>query len=355
MGRGRRRVVLALVGLALAAAGCGDGDGGDAADDTGWIVGLLDRIPDTAEPFGEVMVVDLPSAAAAAGTAVPGSGAPDEMIADYFLGMPRDALLPDLLRDPAPDFGDLTADLGIDPSRVLLAITAGTPPETYQVLEGDFDAATIDAAVRSDPIWSDLLTTTEHAGVAYFVWGNDFEVDTSRVTPVRPVGRGGRLGLDDGFLYWVPWTAGMEGLIDAGADAVATLADDPVLGRVARALEEAGVYSAILTDTPLLDDGTASGRGLGVGGGRDEAGAYWVIVAVHDTAAAAQESATAVRSVLSEGTILSTGQLWSERVTGFDIEVEDDMLVVVVRSAGREGDWLQAYYTRELPLVAAQG
>ena len=355
MGRGRRRVVLALIGLALAAAGCGDGDGGDAADDTGWIVGLLDRIPDSAEPFGEVMVVDLPSAATAAGMAVPGSGAPDEVIADYFLGMPRDALIPDLLRDPAPDFADLTADLGIDPNQVFLAITAGTPPETYQVLEGDFDAAAIDAAVRSDPIWSSLLSTAEHRGVTYYAWGDDFEVDTSRVTPVRPVGRGGRLGLDDGFLCWVPWTAGMEGLIDAGADAVATLADDPVLGRVARALEEAGVYSAILTDTPLLDDGTASGRGLGVGGGRDEAGPFWVIVAVHDTATAAEESAAAVRSILTEGTISSTGDEWAQRVSGFEVTVEGDMLVVIAHAAAGEGDWMRAYYTRELLLVAAQG
>jgi len=277
------------------------------------------------------------------------------MVADYLLGMPRDALITDLLRDPAPDFGDLTAELGIDPSRVFLAITAGTPPETYQVLEGAFDAAAIDTAVRSDPIWSGLLSTAEHRGVTYYTWGGDFETDLTRVTTVRPLGRGGRLALHAGFLYWVPWTAGMEELIDAGAGAVPTLADDSRLAQAARALAAAGVYSAILTDRPLVDDAAVSGLVLGIGGGRDGAGAYWVIVAVHDTAAAAQESAAAVRSVLSEGTILSTGQPWSERVTGFDIKVADEMLVAVVRSAGREGDWLQAYYTRESLLVAAQG
>jgi len=287
--------------------------------------------------------------------AVPGSEAPDDMIADYFLGMPRDALIPDLLRDPAPDFGDLTADLGIDPSRVFLAITAGTPPETYQVLEGDFDAARIDAAVRSDPIWSDLLSTAEHRGVTYYAWGGDLEMDLTRVTNVRPLGRGGRLALDTGFLYWVPWTAGMEGLIDAGAGAVPTLADDPRLARAARALAASGVYSAILTDRPLVEGAAMSGLVLGIGGGRDEAGAFWVVVAVHAGAAAAEEAAASFRSVLTEGVSAVTHEPWSERVTGFDIEVEDDMLVGVVRSAGREGDWLQAYYGREMLLVAAQG
>ena len=99
----------------------------------------------------------------------------------------------------------------------------------------------------------------------YYAWGDDFEIDLSRVTPVRPLGRGGRLAVDDGFLYWVPWTAGMEGLIDAGAGRTATLADDPPFARVAGALEAAGVYSAVLTDRGL--DDTTSALAVGAGGG----------------------------------------------------------------------------------------
>ena len=346
-----RRAGLLGLTLMLAVAACGGGD----AEEKGWITGLLDRIPDTPASAEYITVVDLTAAAAAAGITTPDAGASEEDLGDYFRSLPHDALVPDLLRDAFPRFGDLTGELGVDPALVGAAIMAGNAPETFQVLAGGFDPAVIDQAVHAEPAWSDLLTTGEYGGVAYYRWGDDFTIDTSRVTPVRPLGRGGRLALDAGFLYWVPWTAGMEGLIDARAGAVPTLADDSRLARAARALAAAGVYSAILTDRPLVEDAAASGLVLGIGGGRDEAGAYWVIVAVHDTAAAAQESATAVRSVLSEGTILSTGQRWSERVTGFDIEVEDDMLVGVVRSAGREGDWLQAYYGREMLLVAAQG
>lgn len=341
---------LILTGLALALAACGGGAGGTG--EGGWIVGLLDRIPDTGGS-GEVTVVDLTAAAAAVGIAVPPAGASDPEISDYLLGLPRDALVPDLLRDPAPRFSDLTGELGIDPAQVTAAITAGTPPETYQVLAGSFDAAAIDETVRTEPDWSDLLTTGEHRGVAYYTWGADFESDIARVTPVRPLGRGGRLGLDDGYLYWAFWTAGIEGLIDAGAGGAATLADDAPLAQAARALETEGVYSAILTDTPLLDD-PVSGLALGLGGGRDDAGAFWVVVAVHDSAAAAEESAAAVRSILSEGTILSTGEPWSERVSGFEVTVEGDMLVAVVRAAAGEGDWMRAYYTRESLVLAAQ-
>ena len=317
-------------------------------------MGLLDRVPD-AGASGDLMVVDLAAAAAAGGVAVPAPGASADEIADYLAGLPRDALVPSVVRDPFPDFDALTRELGIDPALVTAAIEAGTPPETYQVLAGDFDPAAVDAAVRSDSVWADLLTTAEHGGVPYYAWGNDFETDYSRVTPVRPLGRGGRLAVDDGWLYWVPWTTGMEGLIDAGAGRVASRADDPLFARGAAALEEAGVYSAILSDVPLIDDGTGSGLFLGLGGGRDEAGAYWVIVAIHDTAAAAQESADAVRLALTEGTILSSGALWSERVAGFEVTVEGDMLVAVVHAAAGEGDWMRAYYTRELLVLAAQG
>ena len=171
---------------------------------------------------------------------------------------------------------------------------------------------------------------------------------------MRPLGRGGRLALDGRFLYWVPWTAGMEALIDAGAGAVATLGDDPAFSRAARALENAGVYSAILTDTPLLE-APVSGRALGIGGGRDQDGAFWVVAAVHDGAAAAEQAAAAFRSVLTAGSTLAHGQPWSERVSSFTVTVEGDMLLAVLRATSAEGDWLQAYYTREALLQAAQG
>jgi hypothetical protein len=342
-----------MAGLALLASACAGG--GDAGGEDHWIVGLLQRIPAAAPATNEASVVDLSAAAAAAGVTVPPAGAGDDEIGAYLLGLPRDALVPDLLRDPAPRFADLTRELGIDPTQVAAAITAGSPPATYQVLQGDFDAGAIEAAVRVDPVWSGLLTTAQYRNVTYFAWGADLESDLDRVTPVRPLGRGGRLALDGRFLYWVPWTAGVTALIDAGAGAATTLGDDPLFSRAARALENAGVYSAILTDTPLLDDGPVSGRVLGVGGGRDEDGAFWVVAAVHDGAAAAEEAAAAFRSVLTEGTTLGTRQPWSERVSSFEVTVEGDMVLAVMRSTGPEGDWVRAFYTREPLLLAAQG
>lgn len=352
MGRARVWAVLALLGVGLAAAGCGGAD--DGGEEPGWIAGLLDRVPGAGSSGEFLMVVDLVGAAAIGGVAIPAPGAPADEVAGFFAGLPRDALVPDLLRDPFPDFDALARELGLDPALVTAAISAGNPPETYQVLAGDFDPAAVDAAVHSDSVWADLLTTAEHEGVPYYTWGDDFAIDLSRVTAVRRLGRGGRLGIDDGFLYWVPWTAGMEGLIDAGAGRTATLADDPALARVAGALEEAGVYSAVLTNRPMLDD-TASARALGAGGGGDEAGAFWVIAAVHNSPAEAEAAAAEVERILTEGSTAATRQPWAERVSGLQVTLDEALMVVTVRSAGPVGDWWQAFSTRDAVMLAAQG
>lgn len=346
-----KTVALVLGSLILAATACG-GDG--AGDGGGWIVGLLERIPDTAESGDFVTVVDLAAAAAAAGIEIPGPGPSDDAVAAYLMGLPRDALIPDLLRNLVRDLGALTTELGIDPAAVRAGIMAGRPPENYEVLAGAFDSTMVDQAVRADPLWSDLLVTGEHGGVTYYSWGEDLRSYMDRVSAVRPIGRSGRLALDGGYLYWVPWTAGIEGLIDAGAGIVPSLADDDGLAAVAGILEREEVYSAILTDTALRKDAVAAASALGVGGGRDEAGAYWVVVAVHATPEDAEESAVEVGRVLEEGMVVGLSAPWSDRVAEYDIAVEGTTLVVVLRSNGAEGDWVRAVQVADGLILAAQ-
>lgn len=325
----------------------------------GWIVTLLSRIPATEEAGHEVGLANLEAAARAAGVMAPDSGAPAGEITDYLLALPDDLWLPELLQRAATSPDQVRAELGIDPAMVEATVTAGFPPERFVVLQGAFSVAAIDVAVGTDPVWSDLLRAADHAGVPYYAWGEDFAVDLTRVTAARPVGLSGRLGLDDGFLYWVPWTAGIEGLIDAGAGTVPTLADSALLRQAAEALEARGVHSALLTDVPLLADPSGSGAlapylVLGLGGGQDEAGVFWVVVTVHGTAAAAEQSAAGLRTALTESGVSATGTPWSEMVTAVDIATKETTLVAVIRTDRPAGDWVRAYLTRD-PLLAVVG
>jgi len=342
------------------------GDDGGVVD-AGWIIDLLDRLPDTGAGGHHVELVDLAAAAEAAGVQIPPTGAEESAVRDFLLALPGDALVPELLQRAAASADAIRAELGIDPIAIQRAATAGEPPERYLVLQGDFDGNAIDAAVRSEPVWSDLLTTAEHAGVSYYTWGEDFTSMLDRVTAARPLGRGNRLALDGEYLYWVPWTAGVEALIDAGAGLVPGLAERPPMRQAAGLLEDEQVYSAVLTDTPLTAEplGAAPGEGvdgylapyrvLGLGGGRDGAGAFWVVVAIHDTAAAAEQSAAGFRAGVEQGTAMALGGApWSERVTALEITVEGEAMVAVLRSAGSPGDWIRAYLSRD-PLFAVAG
>jgi hypothetical protein len=340
--------------------------GEGSADNAGWIVSLLSRIPDTETSGRYVALVDLRTAAQAAGVEIPPVGAQATEVTGYLFALPGDALLPDLLQRAAASVDDVRAELGTDPVSIETAVTAGDPPKQYVVLQGDFDEGTVDSAVRGEPVWSDLLTTAEHSGVSYYTWGEDFASVLDRVTAARPLGRGSRLALDNGYLYWVPWTAGVEALIDAGAGTIPRLADHPRMRQAAEVLQREHVYSAALTDVPLLADplGTPSEEGvagylapylvLGLGGGQDDAGVFWVVVAIHDSTAAAEQSAAGFRVGVAEGTAVVGGARWSERVTAMEVTVEGNAMVAVLRSANPPGDWMRAYQSRD-PLLAVAG
>jgi len=303
-----------------------------AAPDEGavWIVSLLDRIPDTETSGHEVTLVNLARAADAAGIEPAVEGAPAVEVTAFFADLPADTRLPSLFFRSVTRPDEFRAQLGVDLAAVSSAVEAGTLPAQFLVLEGDFDAAAIDAAARADPVWSDLLAIGEHAGVPYFTWGEDFKTWLERVTTAHPYGRGGRLALDGGYLYLAPWTAGIEALIDAGVGTVPTLADRAPLRQAAEILQREHVYSAVLTDAPLTEGSDASGLALGLGGGRDEAGAFWVVVAIHDTAAGAEESAASFRSIITEGASLGSGEPWQERVASFEVSVAGEAMVAVV-------------------------
>ena len=142
-----------------------------------------------------------------------------------------------LLSGLSPSTGPLTsselrAELGFGLEDIDQRIRGGEPPSEYYVATGRFDAAQIDAAVRNDPMWGPRLEIKEYRGFQYYSWGEDYAVSAD-ITPVRRLGRGGRLVVGDGWLSWTFGDAEARATIDAYLDPRTSMAATPSLRALA--------------------------------------------------------------------------------------------------------------------------
>ena len=71
------------------------------------------------------------------------------------------------------------------------------PTQLLSLYLVDVDAATIDAAVRSDPIWSGDLVDKQAGGTPYYFWTADEIANMERASPPRTAGVGGTMAVLD--------------------------------------------------------------------------------------------------------------------------------------------------------------
>jgi hypothetical protein len=309
---------------------------------------LLSAVPDTPGTARFVSYVDLEGYYAALGIDPPPRSATSEE-ANAWLGELVEAARGDVapliggefagagLRDPQA-YRD---EIGVDPADIAQSIETGEPPETYHVVRGSFDAGTVDEAVRSDPGFSDLLEEQSHGEVSFYSWGEDFEQHLERNSPVHTLGRGGRLALYDGLLFWSFWTGGMAGMIDAATGTTSSLADREDFGALAARFDALGVYWVQMTAQPDVAEGVAGQLlapyvAIGAGGGADDDGAFLAIVVAHADSAAAEENVVRLRQWIEEGTDPS-GSPWTERIES--AEIGSDGLTATARLRGPDLPW----------------
>jgi hypothetical protein len=254
------------------------------------------------------------------------------------------------------------AAFGIGIVDVDRSVVAGNPPTQLTVWQGRVDPDRVADAVASDPEWRGDLRTADHGGATYYAWGDDpAMVDTGRVGPVRPLGRGGCLYAADGLALRATVCGVLEAAIDAVSGAGEALVDAGPLVLLADALEAAGAYAAFLTldvgvfaATNLSPSGVVpSGPGLvpylaaGSGAALEGDIALTVVALVHASAEDAAENAVRLLRVVSEGTSAVLERPWSDLLTVLDVTVDDVVVVVRLETEGPGNFWLRLVMLRD--------
>jgi nucleotide-binding universal stress UspA family protein len=331
-------VALGTCAVATAPAGAGDGDPWSA---------LLARVPDTA-PYREfVLLNDYEEAKEQID--VQGGDARDKLARLTIDG----GISPsELVQAVGRDEDALRDELGIAVAKIDRELTAGNPPDSILVLDGDVDREKVDSATARDDAWSDLRKERSFAGQDYYAWdGEDLHVE--RITPVRRLGRGGRLAVDPPLAVWTNTDAAMEASLEASAGDERSLADDREISKVVDAVRDADAYAMVLTDqppSPGVDTGgpqpLLTPSRLALGAAAADGDPELVVVLAQETAADAKENAQRLRSIVEEGTSVVGGRPWSELLRIDDITTEGN-LVIGRFGADTPRIWLQAVLARD--------
>lgn len=314
---------------------------------TRWL-DLLALVPDTAANRGFLLANDYAAAREAYGVDLPPDDADLDVVREYVLGLigpgRNGGLSPSDLSGMGTriDPGAWLLELGFSPVQVDADVLAGSPPEQVIALLGRFDPAAVEAAVTSDPEWSDLLEREEYQGVPYYSWGEDLKIDVKRVTATRRLGESIRVAVDDGSYRWAKTTAGIEALIDAGAGRAGSLADDVTMASIAAALHQDGLYTVFMsTDVDAFGSGTPAAcdatclvpyDAFATAAGHDADGDFVVVVLANRSEADAIENATRLDARIDGGSSVVTKAPWAEYFTARDVAADGTLVVAKLRT-----------------------
>jgi hypothetical protein len=233
------------------------------------------------------------------------------------------------------------------------SIYAGiTPSNYYEAVRADFSREEVDNAMRTGPL-NDILEIMSYQGHEFYSWGGDNEMDFSRRSFVRPLGKGHRLALLNDFLFWVTWTDGLKEMIDSYDDRIDSLADVEEYKLLADGLAELDVCTAFFStqsqshssitewlqqypsfnydcpeeyqrflesieETVYLEPYQAFATGAGL----DEHGFYMAIVLVNPDEEAARSNATLLEQRINQTESVWRGLQWSDLIESMEIQSE---------------------------------
>ena len=236
---------------------------------------------------------------------------------------------------------------------------SGLPPfHIYQAVRCQFDRAKLDNAVKTGPL-NDILQIVYYKGQQFYSLGDDYEINYSRRSTLRPLGQGYRLALLDNYLFWIQWTDGMKEIIDTYNKDVDSLADQPDYQLLAGAMDDLDTTNAFFssesqslssvrqwrTQTPdQLVNGqdqrflTATDRSTllkpfqayATGAGIDEKGSYLAIVLLNPDNSTARKNAELLATRISQYQSVWQGLKWADLVENMKIESRGKLTVAKI-------------------------
>lgn len=367
----RFRISLAPLFIsAFALTACGSDGGGGEADDAS-IEAMLAELPESAnDGSSDIMITygDLDAAAAASERPRPDRDADTDELVDWVIpvsGVYRDdghplvhALLPEAA---APSFivenDAIREELGWSIAGVDTFIELSNLPKRFTVIRGSATAKDLDRAIgkSDDGIWS--------------LGGDDLEQNLADRTAARSLGESMRMAFDDGLLVVSRTTPPVSEWLD-GPDS--TMADDDNLVAIAKALDNADVYSAMLVEhnftllaalgasaTPeqakaLVENTTTIDKfqALGVGLSSVDGEPTGTFAYAYRSDKAAADAVDSITEVFEQGESIVDQQPLSELFRLRDITATGNVVVVTVEfDDSRPSIMWQSVYRRDLVAV----
>ena len=311
----------------------------------------MGRVPDSAENRQWVLITDYAAAREEFGIALPDPNAAFEEFEQYVLqlfdpkstGLTEGSLISGM--DPYFEHRRPAQHLGFDGRNVDQTVTIGNESRIMEIAKGLFNPNATARAI-ADCAECEKPSSTNYAGASYYAWGKDFDVDLEkRLEPPAfdRQGRGGRILVQDNYVYRTLSHDDMESLIDVAQGDGASLAESEDFTLLNRALSRLKVYSAVLSDQtqrardfvegPKLSKAEMEKGGLlrpysafASGVGADGGSPYAILVLVHRDDATAMENANLLKQRIEQGLSMATRQPWADSIGRPDVKVEGRML-----------------------------
>ncbi len=236
----------------------------------------------------------------------------------------------------------LSKTAGYAPGDLASDIRAGEPPHQLMAATGDIDKNAVYDAFTQHVQNAERRTLGDEKIVS---WLEDGKIRPGMRTPYSLIGESGRVAVLGNELAYARTDADMTGMVQAAHGETETLADNDDLAAAAQALDDAGVYSAMLGTRTYSSHGADLGgdldpaqvakqhkqitalaltpyRAYGIGVTKTDDQATMVVVLVMDDHDGATRNAERLRAKVAEGSSV-TGQPWSHLLSKPKVSVDD--------------------------------